>query len=119
MNKITAIKIDVDGFDLKVLLGAKKTIEFNRPSIMIENYSDKLFHFFDNLDYDQISIIADKKNPYNLILNKFENCDKNKWVKMMCCIPKEFSKNYNASVFKGNVISGINKNKILKTFNIK
>ncbi len=119
LKKITAIKIDVDGFDLKVLFGAKKTIEFNRPSIMIENYSDELFNFFDNLNYNLISIISDKKNPYNLILNKFENCDKNKWVKMMCCIPKEFSKNYNASIFKGNLITGINKDKILKTFDIK
>ena len=119
LNKITAIKIDIDGFDLQVLYGAKKIIAENRPSIMIENYSKELFNFFNDLNYDLLAIVADKKQPYNLNLEIFKNFDESKWVKMVCCIPKEFKKNYKTNFFKGNIFSGINKNKILKTFNFK
>ncbi len=119
LNKISAIKIDIDGFDLQVLYGAKKIIAENRPSIMIENYSKELFNFFNDLNYDLLAIVADKKQPYNLNLEIFKNFDESKWVKMVCCIPKEFKKNYKTNFFKGNIFSGINKNKILKTFNFK
>ena len=40
-------------------------------------------------------------------------------VKMMCCIPNEYKKNYESSFFEGNFITGINKQKIIKTFNVK
>lgn len=118
LEGVTAIKIDVDGLDLKVLFGAKKTIQNNRPSIMIENFSEELFNFFKDLDYDLISIISNKKKPYNLYIQKFEYYDESKWVKMMVCIPKEYSRTYNTSFFKGNIFTGINKKEIIKTFNI-
>lgn len=119
INDITAIKIDVDGIDLKVLYGAKEIIKSNRPSILIENYTRELFNFFKDLNYSFMSIVASKEKPYNLSLEEFKNFDQNKWVKMMCCIPNEYKNNYESSFFTGNIITGINKQKIIKTFNVK
>lgn len=116
---ITGIKIDVDGIDLNVLHGAKEIIKSNRPSILIENYTNELFDFFKNFNYSLLSITSSKNKPYNLSLEEFKNFDKSKWVKMMCCIPNEYKKNYETYFFKGNFLTGINKKKIIKTFNIK
>ena len=66
-----------------------------------------------------MSIVASKEKPYNLSLEEFNNFDQNKWVKMMCCIPNEYKNNYESSFFTGNIITGINKQKIIKTFNVK
>lgn len=119
INHITAIKIDIDGIDLKVLYGAKEIIKSNRPSILIENYTNELFEFFKGLNYSFMSIISSKEKPYNLSLEEFKVFDQNKWVKMMCCIPNEYKKNYETSFFKGNFMTGINKEKIITTFNIE
>lgn len=118
IKDITAIKIDVDGIDLNVLYGAKETIKSNRPSILIENYTNELFDFFKDLNYSFFSLISSKEKPYNLNLEELKNFDQSKWIKMICCIPDEYKKNYNVSFFKGNLITGINKKKIIKTFNI-
>jgi len=119
IDKITAIKIDVDGNDLNVLYGSKKTIQLNRPSILIENYSSEIFEFFNSLDYSLMSMISSTEKPFDLNLEELKNYDPNKWVKMICCIPSEFKKNYTKTYFKGNILSGINKKEILKTFNFK
>ena len=119
INDITAIKIDVDGIDLKVLYGAKEIIKSNRPSILIENYTRELFDFFKDLNYSFVSIVSSKEKTYNLSLEEFKSFDQNKLVKMMCCIPNEYKKNYESSFFEGNFITGINKQKIIKTFNVK
>ena len=119
INDITAIKIDVDGIDLKVLYGAKEIIKSNRPSILIENYTRELFDFFKDLNYSIVSIVSSKEKTYNLSLEEFKSFDQNKLVKMMCCIPNEYKKNYESSFFEGNFITGINKQKIIKTFNVK
>ena len=119
INDITAIKIDVDGIDLKVLYGAKEIIKSNRPSILIENYTRELFDFFKDLNYSIVSIVSSKEKAYNLSLEEFKSFDQNKLVKMMCCIPNEYKKNYESSFFEGNFITGINKQKIIKTFNVK
>tara|TARA_Y100000294_G_scaffold86015_1_gene80523 strand:+ start:387 stop:1277 length:891 start_codon:yes stop_codon:yes gene_type:complete len=119
LKDITAIKIDVDGIDLKVLYGSEEIIRKNRPSIMIENYSSELFEFFKDLNYVLISMVSTIEKPYNLYLEELKNFNSNKWIKMVCCIPYEYKKNYSDSYFKGNIFSGINKKKILKIFNFK
>ena len=119
LHGITAIKIDVDGIDLKVLYGGKEIIKSNRPSILIENYSKELFEFFKNLNYSHMSMICSKEKPYNLNLEELKSFDPNKWRKMVCCIPSEYKKNYENTFFEGNIVTGINKKKILKTFNFK
>tara|TARA_A100001011_G_scaffold349246_1_gene387680 strand:+ start:1413 stop:2300 length:888 start_codon:yes stop_codon:yes gene_type:complete len=119
INNLNAIKIDVDGIDLKVLYGGKNTIESNRPSILIENYSSELFEFFNDLDYSLLSMVALKEKPFDLNLEELKNFDPSKWIKMICCVPSEFKKNYKKSYFKGSILSGINKKEILKNFNFK
>ena len=37
---------------------------------------------------------------------------------MVCCIPNEFKKKYQSYTFEGNLITGINKKKIIKNFKI-
>ena len=119
LKNITAIKIDVDGIDLKVLYGGEEIIRSNRPSIIIENYSRELLHFFKDLNYSLLSLVSSKEEPYNLNLVELKNFDKDKWVKMICCIPNEYKDDYENTFFKGNIISGIDKKEILKKFPIK
>lgn len=68
INKIKGIKIDTEGEDLKVLLGAKKTIETYRPKIIIEVREEnkkEIQKFFSNLDYE-IFNVANIKDIINL-----------------------------------------------------
>ena len=116
LKNITGIKIDVDGIDLKALYGCKNIIKENRPSILIENYSNKLIKFFENLDYVLLSLVSSKDKSYNLELEELKNFDQNKWIKMVCCIPREFEKNYTNYIFKGNFLTGINKKEIKESF---
>ncbi len=116
LKNITGIKIDVDGIDLKVLYGCKNIIKENRPSILIENYSNKLIKFFENLDYVLLSLVSSKDKSYNLELEELKNFDQNKWIKMVCCIPREFEKKYTNYIFKGNFFTGINKKEIKESF---
>lgn len=116
LSNVTAIKIDIDGRDLDVLIGAKKLIVRDRPSILIENYSDSLFDFFKDLDYTLVSLVSTKNKPYNLSLKYFDKYEPGVWTKMMCCIPTEYIDNNKNEQFSGNIFFGINKKKILKTF---
>ena len=55
--KVTFMKIDVEGMEIKMLEGAIKTIKRNRPVIMIESFSEKfpmVDDFFSDLNYDHI-----------------------------------------------------------------
>ena len=118
LKNITAIKIDIDGLDMNILYGAKQIIQTNRPSILIENYSNNLFDFFKDLDYSLISMVSSKNKPYNLTLENLRNFDNNKWIKMICCVPNEFHKDYKNYKFMGNIFLGINKKDILKNFGL-
>ena len=93
IEKITGIKIDVDGIDFEVLEGAKEIIKINRPSILIENYSEELFNYFKDFNYSLFSIVSIKSKPFNLCLEELNHYDTKKWIKMVCCIPNEFKKN--------------------------
>lgn len=119
LENITAIKIDIDGMDLKVLYGGEEIIKSNRPSIIIENYTRELFHFFKDLNYSLLTLVSSKEKPYNLNLIELKNFDEDRWIKMICCIPNEYKNNYENNFFKGGIISGINKKEILKTFCFK
>ena len=118
LQNITAIKIDVDGIDLKVLYGANEIINLYRPCIMIENYSQELLDFFKDKRYSMWTLESFKEKPFNLELNQIVNYDPDKWIKMICCIPNEFNKEYEYKFFRGNFLTGINKKEILKNFNI-
>ena len=118
IDKINGIKIDVDGIDMEVLEGAKKIIIKNRPSIIIEHYSQNLIDFFFPLNYDLYTLSSTRKTPHNLKLEKILKYDSNKWIKMICCIPKENTKKYHEKEFNGNYFLGINRKEILNYFEI-
>ncbi len=73
-KNISFMKIDVEGWDLKVLRGAIQTIKKNRMAIIFEyapEYEDKMgyklsdfFDFFNDLDY---KFITSKKNNFLVI----------------------------------------------------
>jgi len=116
---VTGIKIDIDGNDLQVLKGAKELINQNRPSILIENYSPELLEICNYLNYKLFIFSCDPKKPYNMKFQKINNffeC----WVKMSLMVPQEFSEKFENNVdFNGNIITGINKNKILRISNFE
>ena len=85
---------------------------------MIENYTIELFDFFKDKNYSFWTLSSIKDKPFDLQLEEITDYDPHKWVKMINCIPNEFKKEYKNKIFKGNFLTGINKNKILKTFNI-
>ncbi len=118
IKNITAIKIDVDGIDLEVLYGAEEIIKYNRPSIMIENYTSELFDFFEKFNYNFFTFVSTKEKPFNLKLEKIKSFEENKWVKMICCFPSEYSSKYSNINFEGNKFYGINREKILDIFNL-
>lgn len=61
-EKISLIKIDVEGFEFEVLKGAKKTIKKNKPLILIECFDEiainKTISYFNHLNYQPISIFG-------------------------------------------------------------
>ena len=117
ISKIKGIKIDVDGIDIEVLKGARKIIIKDRPSIIIENYSQDLIDFFTTLNYDLITLSSTRETPYNIKMEKIKKYYNDKWIKMICCIPKENGKKYNEKKFIGSYFFGINKKEIFNFFN--
>jgi FkbM family methyltransferase len=61
LKKCSFIKLDLEGFEAKALLGAKETIKKYKPLILIENKFEKR-GFFNN------------KSPAEKILNKYGYC---------------------------------------------
>lgn len=67
IDKVTLIKIDVEGWEIHVLQGAQKYLEINSPLLMIEfngeKYFDKsleVFKFLNNIGYSCFSIVGKK-----------------------------------------------------------
>ena len=74
-NKINGIKIDTEGEDHKVLLGAKNVIKHFRPDIIIETRESNkidIFEFLSKFNY-KFSIISEKIIPINLQNFKIDN----------------------------------------------
>ena len=75
-NKIEAIKIDTEGEDYLVLLGAKKIIYEHSPKIIIETYKNNIvdiISFLKECKYDKIYAIneqGDVNFDLNLIIKK-------------------------------------------------
>jgi len=116
IDKISGIKIDVDGIDIEVLKGAREIIIKDRPSIIIENYSKDLIDFFTSLDYDLITLSSKREKPYDMKIEKLIKFNDNRFIKMICCVPKENSKKYDEKIFIGNYFFGINKKEIYNFF---
>jgi FkbM family methyltransferase len=67
------LKIDVEGFELEVLQGAKATIKLNLPVVLIEIQSEETFlkisEFFKDLNYVAI-FVHPKKNLTDALVSK-------------------------------------------------
>ncbi len=83
------IKIDAEGFDYQVLLGAKKTIERTRPFFMIEmcwSSYNKITTFFSAKQYDLFYYDSQKHYFYRMKRERTDNKMENKNV---FAIPQE------------------------------
>ena len=58
-EKIDLIKIDVEGAEIDVLMGALKTLKKNKPLVVIESFTNKavIDTIFTELGYKQIDTI--------------------------------------------------------------
>ena len=81
-NKISFIKIDVEGHELEVIKGSEKTIKSNRPTLLVEieeQYTLKkigeTLRYINSLGYNSFYFRDNKLNSTNTLnkLNKFNN----------------------------------------------
>lgn len=55
------LKIDTENYELKIILGALKTIKKNKPIILIENPPKTVDQIFKKLNYTKFQYLRDKK----------------------------------------------------------
>ena len=66
LDDVNFVKINAEGYDLKVICGASKLIETQKPIIM--------FEFISSYDYD-LEILSDFDYAYKKIIPKFDNLE--------------------------------------------
>ena len=119
-EKISAIKIDVDGIDLDVLKGGFKVIKRDRPSIMIENDSSKsleLLALMREINYKVFTLASNPNKPYNVCLKEITEGDSKFWHTNCVCVPEEYvPKDLYTKEIKGDFLFGINSKIILEKF---
>ena len=122
--EVSAIKIDVDGFDLEVLKGGLKTIKKYRPSIYFENngknsiMENELLNICKELKYKVFTLICNLKKPYNVALKEITKDDRDYYYTNFVLIPEDFlDTNLKEQEIKGNILTGINKKKLKNLFN--
>ena len=90
----TFMKVDVEGFELQVLQGAKPMIDVYKPVLFVENdrndKSDELLHFITKeLEYDAFWFSSTLFNEDNYKNNK-ENVFGNEGCTNVLCLHKDF-----------------------------
>jgi hypothetical protein len=53
-SNLTLIQLDIEGFELNALKGAKSTIAKHRPIIAIEDNNGNCSEFLSNVDYSEL-----------------------------------------------------------------
>ncbi|MBK6266510.1 FkbM family methyltransferase [Marivirga sp. S37H4] len=65
------IKIDVQGFEFNVLMGARETIKRHQPILLIESLTDKINNFLKQYDYSAYSFNSNGLEPGTGDLNTY------------------------------------------------
>lgn len=79
------IKIDTEGFEIKVLIGAEKIIKQNKPVIIFESNNSQrnrpeIFDFLNKLNYCICDLIDTKQDFLFLDLKSFKQSSKNNFI---------------------------------------
>ncbi len=102
--KVTAIKTDVEGADIEVLLGGKNLIEREQPLILSEAFPDRrLFNFTKQLDYLIFAFIKPKDKSKIHLKPKFieiTEYPKDFRPKMIFLVPKRLHQEFSNFVEK-------------------
>ncbi len=91
-ERITSIKIDIDGLDFEVLKGAERTIARDQPLVLMEflssevNNLDDLFRFIESLDYQAFAYYRRSEDDYSL-RRLTSNIAGGQTVKMIFVVP--------------------------------
>ena len=67
INQYLAIKIDVEGHELNVLHGLKKTLDLNKCILQIEIFNknfEKVDNFLNSLDYKYFNMVKERSNYF-------------------------------------------------------
>ena len=97
IRRIDFIKIDVEGYEMKVLWGAKKTIESLRPILFVEIARTINDREYFNMDFENVFIFAAQMNYVSLrsdgkgmVFPRLKN-SKIKHVHMYLLLPREIA----------------------------
>lgn len=96
-SKVSLLKIDVEGFEQKVLIGAQELIKSNRPILYLENSHDlpssiALIEYLWSLDYKLFWHCPKLYNPNNFFKNPINPYPTVASINMLC-LPKEREQN--------------------------
>jgi len=75
LTSLRLLKIDAEGFDLKVLAGAKQTIARHKPVIFIEVHSDSIIstkRYLESIDYCCYWFVSNRYQKNNFLGNSKE-----------------------------------------------
>ena len=99
LEKVDFLKIDVEGMELEVLLGAEKLIRSSRPIMYIENdreeKSERLLDYIFGLGYDAWWHLALFHNPDNFLKETKEIFPHNLVSVNLLCVPRELEASVN------------------------
>ena len=93
LEKVDLIKIDVEGYETRVLEGGKTTIEGKRPLLYVENHIEKyakgVIEKIKSFGYDVYEHLAPGFNPYNFKNNPNNSLHGAYKETNIFCVPKE------------------------------
>lgn len=93
LKKVDLIKIDVEGYETRVLEGGQRTIETERPLLYVENHVEKyakaVIEKIRSFSYDVYEHLAPGFNPNNFKNNPNNSLHKDYRETNIFCVPKE------------------------------
>lgn len=88
--KVAGMKTDVEGFDLDVLKGAARTLQFQRPVVLSEiSVDEALFDFAASVGYRLFAFVRSHQNVRDVKYVEIAKGEPRLWTKMVFLVPEE------------------------------